>query len=238
MGGNERSERPSVGSGIRQEGRTDDKRRSRDEEPRYHARPPLSQPSAEPTPWEATRRQLEEAELSWLVTVRPDGRPHATPVVAVWVDDALHFTTGDKEQKAANLRFGDRVLLQAGRLDWQGGIDVVVEGRATLATDETLLAQLAAAWRGRWDGRWGYELKDGRCTTPPGSPCSPTRCGRRRYSPSPRAPSGTRCTVSRQAEPVQAMGMVQSLSYSSWRRSQLMGWSPSARPFGARSRIA
>jgi len=124
--------------------------------------PRYSEPSAEPTPWEATRRQLEAAELSWLVTVRPDGRPHATPVVAVWVDDALHFTTGDKEQKAANLRFGDRVLLQAGRLDWQGGIDVVVEGRATLTTDETLLGQLAAAWRGRWDGRWGYELKAGR----------------------------------------------------------------------------
>src|ERR1017187_9901977 len=32
--------------------------------------------------------------------------------------------------------------------------------------------------------------------------------------------------------------MSHSLSYSSWRRSQLMGWSPSSRPLGARSRIA
>ncbi len=123
--------------------------------------PRYSDPSASATPWETTRRQLEEAELSWLVTVRPDGRPHATPVVAVWADDALHFTTGEKEQKETNLRAGNRVLLQAGRLDWQGGIDVVVEGEAMLATDLALLGRLAAAWRGRWDGRWAYEVGDG-----------------------------------------------------------------------------
>ena len=65
------------------------------------------------------------------------------------------------EQKGANLRAGDRVLLQTGRLDWQGGIDVVVEGRAALAVDETLLRQLAGSFRARWDGRWAYELRDG-----------------------------------------------------------------------------
>jgi hypothetical protein len=130
--------------------------------------PRYSDPSAAPTSWEATRRQLEEAELSWLVTVRPDGRPHATPVVAVWVDDAFHFTTGDKEQKASNLSAGDQVLLQTGRLDWQGGIDVVVEGRATLAVDETLLRQLAGSFRARWDGRWAFEPRDGSLHHPGG----------------------------------------------------------------------
>ncbi|MGD0811408.1 MAG: pyridoxamine 5'-phosphate oxidase family protein [Acidimicrobiales bacterium] len=130
--------------------------------------PRYSDPSAGPTTWEETRRQLETAELSWLVTVRPDGRPHATPVVAVWVDDALHFTTGEKEQKGANLRAGDRVLLQAGRLDWEGGIDVVVEGQAKLAVDETLLRRLATAWQARWDGRWKYEVRDGRLHHPGG----------------------------------------------------------------------
>ncbi len=186
--------------------------------------PRYSEPSAEPTPWEATRRQLEEAELSWLVTVRPDGRPHATPVVAVWVDDALHFTTGDKEQKAANLRFGDRVLLQAGRLDWQGGIDVVVEGRATLTTDETLLAQLAAAWRGRWDGRWGLRA-EGRPLAPLrrvprahllGAAGKGTRL-RRGHLRAHGAPFPVRLSQFRR------WGLVHTLSYSSWRRSQLMG---------------
>ena len=56
---------------------------------------------AVPTPWGETRRALEAAELSWITTVRPDGRPHVTPLVAVWADDALHFCAGAHEQKTA-----------------------------------------------------------------------------------------------------------------------------------------
>jgi len=32
---------------------------------------------------------LEKAEVFWLSTVRPDGRPHVTPMVSVWLDGAL-----------------------------------------------------------------------------------------------------------------------------------------------------
>ena len=46
------------------------------------------------TGWEQTRIALEEAELFWISTVRADGRPHVTPLVAVWLDDAIHFATG------------------------------------------------------------------------------------------------------------------------------------------------
>jgi general stress protein 26 len=120
------------------------------------------------TSWAVTRAQLEAAELCWLVTLRPDGRPHATPLVTVWVDDAMHFTTGESEQKAVNLRANDSVLLQTGRLDWQSGIDIVLEGRATLATDDDLLARLAAAWQPRWDGRWQYEARNGSLHHPGG----------------------------------------------------------------------
>jgi hypothetical protein len=34
-----------------------------------------------------TRQLAEQAELSWIVTVRADGRPHLTPLVAVWSGD-------------------------------------------------------------------------------------------------------------------------------------------------------
>lgn len=36
--------------------------------------------------WDETRRVLEDAELFWITTVRVDGRPHVTPLVAVWLD--------------------------------------------------------------------------------------------------------------------------------------------------------
>ena len=60
-------------------------------------------PRAGVTPWEETRRVLETAELFWLSTVRADGRPHVTPLVAVWHDGAIHFTATDTAQKTVNL---------------------------------------------------------------------------------------------------------------------------------------
>jgi nitroimidazol reductase NimA-like FMN-containing flavoprotein (pyridoxamine 5'-phosphate oxidase superfamily) len=49
------------------------------------------------------RKRLEDADLAWLTTVRPDDRPHVTPLVFVWFDDAAYFTTGPSERKAKNL---------------------------------------------------------------------------------------------------------------------------------------
>ena len=42
--------------------------------------------------------------MSALSTVRADGRPHVTPLVAVWLDGALYFCTGEGEQKERNIR--------------------------------------------------------------------------------------------------------------------------------------
>ena len=51
----------------------------------------FSDPGTEAVAWSDTRQVLEDAELFWVTTVRPDGRPHSTPLVAIWLDDALHF---------------------------------------------------------------------------------------------------------------------------------------------------
>ncbi len=121
----------------------------------------FSDPNAVPTDWSETRRALENAELSWITTVRADGRPHVTPLVAVWLGDAIHFATGADEQKAVNLRTNKNVILTTGRNDWQQGLDVVVEGEAVPVTDESVLEQLAQAWAAKWDGRWHYEAHGG-----------------------------------------------------------------------------
>ncbi len=47
--------------------------------------PRFSDPNADPTSWDEARRALESAELAWITTVRADGRPHVTPLVAVWL---------------------------------------------------------------------------------------------------------------------------------------------------------
>jgi general stress protein 26 len=122
----------------------------------------FSDPGTSATTWGDTRRALETAQLFWIVTVRPDGRPHLTPLVAVWLDDALHFCTGDTEQKAVNLRSNNRVLLLTGSNAWEQGLDVVVEGAAIPVTDEDDLARLATEWATKWDGQWKFEVRDGR----------------------------------------------------------------------------
>ncbi len=122
--------------------------------------PRFSDSAAVATAWEETRRVLESAELFWLTTVRADGRPHVTPLVAVWLDGALYFSTGTHEQKALNLRANPHVVLTTGCNDWNKGLDVVVEGDAVRVTGKAALERLAQAWRPKWDGRWQYVVTD------------------------------------------------------------------------------
>ncbi len=68
--------------------------------------------ATEPTTWPAAAAALQAAGLYWLTTVRGDGRPHVTPLVGVWTDDAFVFCTGPSEQKARNLQAGAAVVSQ------------------------------------------------------------------------------------------------------------------------------
>jgi general stress protein 26 len=123
--------------------------------------PRFSDPHAVPTPWHDTQRVLETAQLFWVSTVRADGRPHVTPLVAVWLDGAIHFCTGAAEQKAVNLQHNRHVTLITGCNQWDKGIDVVVEGEAVRVTDDAELDRLAKAWATKWDGQWKYQVRDG-----------------------------------------------------------------------------
>jgi nitroimidazol reductase NimA-like FMN-containing flavoprotein (pyridoxamine 5'-phosphate oxidase superfamily) len=121
----------------------------------------FSDPDAVATGWDETRRVLESAELFWISTVRADGRPHVTPLVAVWLDGAIHFSTGATEQKAINLSDNPHVILTTGCNQWDTGLDVVVEGDAVPLTDDDMLKRLAEAWTTKWDGRWQYKVGRG-----------------------------------------------------------------------------
>jgi general stress protein 26 len=120
-----------------------------------------SDPAASATTWEETQKVLETAELFWVSTVRADGRPHVTPVVAVWSEGAVWFSTGAEEQKFLNLRAHPHVVLTTGCNQWDQGLDVVVEGKAVQITDDAVLARIAAAFTTKWDGRWQFRAQDG-----------------------------------------------------------------------------
>ncbi|HEV2250026.1 MAG TPA: pyridoxamine 5'-phosphate oxidase family protein [Candidatus Limnocylindria bacterium] len=77
--------------------------------------------------WTHAEQRLRAARRYWLVTVRADGRPHATPLWGVWVADALYFdgpaTTvwgrnlSRRPEATMHLESGDDTLIIEGRVE-------------------------------------------------------------------------------------------------------------------------
>ncbi|MEV4107559.1 pyridoxamine 5'-phosphate oxidase family protein [Nonomuraea sp. NPDC049695] len=115
--------------------------------------------NATPTPWAEARDQLERAETYWLSTVRADGRPHVTPLIAIWQDDALYFATGAEEQKAKNLESNRECALTTGGSSMSGGLDLVVEGSAERVRDPDKLKRLGDAWGAKYGPEWHFDVE-------------------------------------------------------------------------------
>lgn len=124
----------------------------------------FSEPGAAARPWADVLDVVQHAEIFWLSTVRPDGRPHVTPLPAMWLDGGLHFCTGPDEQKARNLDRNPACALTTGTDRFRTGLDVVAEGRAERVTDDALLRRLAEMWLTKLD--WRFEVVDGRFHDP------------------------------------------------------------------------
>lgn len=128
----------------------------------------FSDENATATPWAQARDELERAETYWLSTVRADGRPHVTTLLAVWQDEAIYFCTGAEEQKARNLEYNRNCALTTGASALREGLDVVVEGVAERVTDPGTLKRLADAWVAKYGKEWHFGVGDGVFTHPEG----------------------------------------------------------------------
>ena len=121
----------------------------------------FSAPDATATPWADARSALEAAEIFWISTVRGDGRPHVTPLIAVWLDDALYFCTGADEQKCRNLASNPFCILTTGCNAMNQGLDIVVEGKAMNVRDEVKLQRIADTYVAKYGSDWRFEVSDG-----------------------------------------------------------------------------
>jgi hypothetical protein len=93
--------------------------------------------------------------------VRADGRPHVTPLIAVWLDGALYFSTGAEEQKCRNLAHNPLCALTTGCNAIGEGLDIVVEGKAVNIRDEAKLERVAGAYVAKYGSDWRFDVVDG-----------------------------------------------------------------------------
>jgi hypothetical protein len=131
-------------------------------EPIGELEPTFSSPDAVAAPWATARQRLQDTEIFWLSTVRPDGRPHVTPLIAVWLDGSLCFTTGPTERKAKNLAASPQCILTTGNNRLGDGLDLVVEGEAARLTGETALQRLVDAFAAKYPEPFHFTVHDGR----------------------------------------------------------------------------
>jgi nitroimidazol reductase NimA-like FMN-containing flavoprotein (pyridoxamine 5'-phosphate oxidase superfamily) len=104
---------------------------------------------------------LEQAEVYWLTTVRSDGCPHVTPLVAVWLEEALYFCTGPSERKAKNLAGNPHCVITTGCNSLAEGLDLVVEGDAVKVSDEAKLQRIADEYAAKYDPPFHFTVRDG-----------------------------------------------------------------------------
>jgi hypothetical protein len=121
----------------------------------------FSSAGARATQWPEARAELERAEVFWISTVRPDGRPHVTPLIAVWLEGALYFCTGPAEQKARNLAQNPSCVLMTGCNTLDRGLDLVVEGDAERVDDDARLRRVAVAYEAKYGSAWRFGVCDG-----------------------------------------------------------------------------
>ena len=118
-------------------------------------------PGAGIASWAAVRDRLrtpEQYRTYWLSTVRPDGRPHAMPVLGLWHDEAFYFISGETARKASNLTLNPACVLTVG-ITSLPALDLAIEGEAAKVTDETTLRRVVAAYGSEL--RWPLELREG-----------------------------------------------------------------------------
>ena len=131
-----------------------------DREPVAELHQQFSSDGATVTPWAEARQRLEKAEVFWLSTVRPDGRPHVTPMVSVWMDGALYFSTGPSERKAQNLLRNSHCIITTGCNVLSEALDLVVEGFAILVRDAATLRRVADKFAAKYEPPFRFTVRD------------------------------------------------------------------------------
>ena len=104
--------------------------------------------------WDWALRRLTASHTYWLSTVRPDGRPHLSPVWGVWLDDGLWFSCSPSSRKARNLAANPScVMATDDPLE-----PVVLEGTAARVTEREDVVRYVDAERVKYADEWNEDV--------------------------------------------------------------------------------
>jgi Pyridoxamine 5'-phosphate oxidase len=101
------------------------------------------------TSWDMARERLANPEFqrtSWLATTRPNGGPHLMPVIATWIDDAIHLIVGEGTRKGRNLAADGRCVVATSSTTLPS-LDIVLEGHAEAIRDDDTVRHLAEVFK-------------------------------------------------------------------------------------------
>jgi nitroimidazol reductase NimA-like FMN-containing flavoprotein (pyridoxamine 5'-phosphate oxidase superfamily) len=104
-------------------------------------------------PWSHVTERMAEAQNYWICTVSPDGRPHATPVWGLWIDDRLYFGGSPQTRRNRNLAENPAVCVHL-----ESGSDVLIlhgDAHELRAPDRSLVARLIEVSK----SKYGYAPK-------------------------------------------------------------------------------
>ncbi len=93
--------------------------------------------------WPHVRERMSGAMQYWVTTVDPRGRPHATPVDGLWIDDRLYFGGSPRSHRNRNLATNPAVCVHL-----ESASDVVIlhgDARELRAPDRALAVRVAQA---------------------------------------------------------------------------------------------
>ncbi|HEU5013036.1 MAG TPA: pyridoxamine 5'-phosphate oxidase family protein [Roseiflexaceae bacterium] len=120
---------------------------------RPHMPPGYISPEAQGAlmPWSSAREHWEWARVYWICTVRPNGRPHVSPVWGVWVDDVLYFDGSPETRRMRNIAANPHIAVHLDS-DSAGNEAFTAEGiaHAVQRPDRALAERIAAAYRAKY----------------------------------------------------------------------------------------
>ncbi len=109
-------------------------------------------------PWSWAQQRLASSKNYWVVTLWPDGRPHAMPVWGVWDSDSqlLWFTSSIGSRKARNVAADPRCVVTTEDPE----NPVVLEGLAEIVTDAGSIGRVIALVNAKYSTDYSPDFLD------------------------------------------------------------------------------